>query len=154
MSVNWIAAIGAGMVTGVAATGAQIVLWWSFTDALPGILYRDARLTSAILMGPEVLPPPATFDLMVMVVATVIHLVISIGYSVILACLILRLDMMRSLLAGLIFGLTLYAVNMYGITLVFPWFLVARDWITILTHAVFGVSLAATYKGLSRSYSA
>ncbi len=51
-SLNWGAAIWAGIVAGVVATGAQMVLWWIFTDDLPEILYRDARLTAAMLMGP------------------------------------------------------------------------------------------------------
>lgn len=114
------------------------------------MLYRDARLTVAILMGQEALPPPATFDWHVMIVATFIHFVISITYSLILACLIYRLGMALSLLAGATYGLILYGINMYGVTLVLPWFSEVRDWITILTHAVFGISVAATYKILAK----
>jgi uncharacterized membrane protein YagU involved in acid resistance len=147
---NWNAAIGAGIIAGVIATAVQMVLWWAFLDALPRLLYRDARLTAAILMGQEVLPPPATFDWHVMIVATLIHFVLSITYSLILACLISRLGMALSLLTGGIYGLILYGINMHGVTLVFPWFSEVRDWITIITHIVFGISIAATYKVLAR----
>ena len=150
MSLNLGAAVRAGIVAGVIATGVQIVLWWAFLDALPWILYRDARLTAAILMGQEVLPPPSTFDWKVIIVATFIHFVISIAYSLILACLISRLGIALSLLAGSIYGLILYGINMYGVTLVLPWFSEVRDWITILTHVVFGISIAGTYKALAR----
>lgn len=150
----WAAATGAGIAAGVIATAAQIVLWWTFTDALPSILYRDARLTAAMLMGQEVLPPPATFEWKVMIIATVIHFTISIVYGLILACLISRLGMMFSLLVGAIYGLILYVINMYGVTYVFPWFSAARDWITVVTHAVFGLSIAGTYKALIRNRSA
>jgi hypothetical protein len=37
---------------------------------------------------------------------------------------------------------------MYGFTAVFPWFEAARDWITLVTHIVFGITLAGTYKML------
>jgi len=146
-SLNWGAAIAAGVVAGVVATTAQIALWWLFLDdALPWNLYRDARLTAAILMGTEVLPPPSTFDWTIMAVATAIHFILSIAYSLLLACLISRLGMTLSLTTGLIYGLGIYVVNMYGVTYIFPWFSEVRDWITIVTHAVFGLSLAGTYK--------
>lgn len=150
MALNWGAAIGAGITAGIIASAVQIALWWAFLDALPWILYRDARLTAAIVMGREILPPPATFDWHVMIVATFIHFVISITYSLILACLISRLGMMLSVLAGGFYGLILYGINMYGVTLVFPWFSEVRDWITILTHVVFGISVGASYKLLAK----
>ncbi len=146
MSLNWGAAISAGIVAGVIATAVQIALWWVFLNALPWILYRDARLTAAIVMGQEVLPPPATFDWAVMLVATLFHFIISIIYSLILARLIFRLGRISSILAGGVYGIILYVINMYVITIVFPWFSEVRDWITIFTHVVFGISIAATYK--------
>lgn len=154
MSLSWMRAATAGLVAGVVATIAQIVLWWTFTDDLPTILYRDARLTAAILMGPGVLPPPSTFDLKIMIVATVIHVGLSIVYSLILVLAIHRLGMILALFWGLVFGLILYVINMYCITAVFPWFAAVRDWITIAAHAVFGVSVAAAYKVMRISQSA
>jgi hypothetical protein len=83
-------------------------------------------------------------------VATFIHFLISIGYSIILARLISRLDMPFSLFIGAIFGAFVYVVNMYGFTLIFPWFSMVRDWITFFTHIAFGISLACTYHPLAR----
>jgi hypothetical protein len=150
ISLNRNAAIGAGVIAGVVATTAQIVMWWIFLDAVPWILYRDARLTAAILMGHQVLPPPTTFDWQVMMVAACIHFVISAAYGLILGCIIFSLDIKRSLVAGAIYGLILYGITMYGVTLVFPWFTEVRDWITIVTHIVFGISIAAAYMALTK----
>lgn len=147
--MNLRAAIYAGVAAGVLATAAQIALWWILQDDLPGILYRDARLTAAIVMGRSVLPPPATLAWDVMLVATLIHFALAITYSMILACMICRLGMLRSLLAGVLYGLVLYGINMHGFTIIFPWFALARGWITLITHAVFGAALAGTYKALS-----
>lgn len=148
-SIDWRAAVWAGVAAGVAATALQLVLWWAFWDALPWILYRDARLAAAIVMGRGVLPPPATLDAGVMLAATLIHFALSITYSMILACFISRLGMALSLLAGTLYGLALYGINMYGFTLIFPWFSEVRDWITVVTHAVFGAALAGVYKALA-----
>ena len=152
--MNWIRAAAAGIVAGVVAPVAQIILWWAFTDDLPSILYRDARLTAAIVMGPAVLPPPSTFDLAVMIVATGIHTGLSVAYSLILVFAIRRRPIREALLAGLVFGLILYVVNMYGMTGMFPWFSEARDWITVAAHVVFGISVAAVYKILPENQSA
>ena len=154
MSFSWIRAAVAGIIAGVVATAAQMILWWAFTDDLPNILYRDARLTAAIVMGPGVLPPPSTFDLKIMTIATVIHFGLSVAYGLILGRAIHGLSMRPALFSGLLFGLILYVVNMYGITEIFPWFSAVRDWITIIAHAVFGVSVVAAYKLMAINQSA
>jgi hypothetical protein len=146
---HWRSAALAGIAAGVAATLFQIALWWASSEPLPGILFRDARLTAAILMGRRVLPPPATFDGSVMLVATLVHFALSIAYGLGLSAMLSRpvtpLGLPRRLLVGAVFGLVLYAVNMHGFTLVFPWFSIARDWITAATHAVFGMVVAMVY---------
>ena len=151
-SLNWRAALAAGIVAGTVATASQVILWWTFTDDLPEIFFRDARLTSAILLGQSVLPPPATSDRMVILVAGLIHVLLSMAYGLALACVISRLTRRTALLAGCVFGLILYAVNMHIVTNVYPWFSAARDWITVVTHVIFGISLAAIYKALSKFY--
>ena len=47
-----------------------------------------------------------------------------------------------TLLAGVFYGLLIYAVNLYGLTWLFPWFAVSRDWVTLLAHLAFGISLS------------
>ena len=145
-SIHWRSAPLAGIAAGIIATAVQIALWWAASEPLPAILFRDARLTAAIVMGRQVLPPPATFDWSIMVVATFVHFALSIAYGLTVSLLISRLSTPRSLLAGAAFGLFLYAINMYGFTFVFPWFAAARDWITAATHGIFGMVVAAVYK--------
>lgn len=145
-AVNWSAAVCAGIVAGVLSTVVQISLWSVFSDALPTLLFRDARLAAAIVMGRGVLPPPASFDWSVILVATLIHVALSIAYGLILSWVISGLGAPLSLLAGAMFGLFVYVINMYGFTTVFPWFEAARDWITVVAHLAFGIVAAAAYK--------
>lgn len=149
-AIDWRAAIYAGIAAGVIATLAQLLLWWSFRDALPDMLYRDARLAAAILMGRGVLPPPADFDWTVMAAATLIHFALSAVYGAVLGLFIARRDPPVALLVGAVYGLALFAINMYGFTFLFPWFSAARDGITLLAHAVFGMADAGAYKLLTR----
>lgn len=145
-SLDWRSAAAAGVAAGIVATAAEIVLWWAVSESLPAILYRDARFTAAIVMGREVLPPPATFDVPILLVATMVHFALSLAYGLTLSAMISRLSTRASLLAGAAAGLALYAVNMYGFTFVFPWFAAVRDWITVAAHVVFGVAAAGTYQ--------
>lgn len=146
----WSAALWAGVAAAIFSTIAQILLWWVFWDELPTILYRDARFAAAIVMGEGVLPPPATLDWQVMFLATAIHLVLSLVYALLLACLIRPLALKAALIAGGLFGSTLFIVNMYGFVSIFPWFVETRDWITVTAHIVFGISASAVYKVLAR----
>jgi len=140
------AAVYAGVTAGIVATLTQIALWSIFTAALPAIFFRDSRFAAAIVMGRGVLPPPASFDGRVMLVATLVHFALAILYGLTVARLIAGLRIAPSLLAGSAFGLVLYAINMYGFTAVFPWFASSRDWITAVAHVVFGVALAGAYR--------
>ena len=148
--VNWTSALAAGVVAGVVSTLVQIALWATLTDAFPAILWRDGRLAAAIVLGPRVLDPSANFDARVMLVATLVHGVLSIVYAVMLGTLAGRLGLARSLVAGALFGVGLYAVNLYGFTALFPWFAIARGGITLAAHVAFGLSAGATYCLLRR----
>ncbi len=141
--------IWAGVIAGTFATLIQVLLWLAFTDDFPSILFRDARLTAALILGGSVLPPPATFDVGVMLVATLIHFILSIAYTAVLAALAARLAAVTALLAGIGFGIALYLLNLYGFTLIFPWFAQARGWIALLAHGVFGITAISAYRYLN-----
>ena len=131
---------------GIAATAAQVVLWWGTSVPVPETLLRDARLTAAIVMGSSVLPPPSTWRWDIMLVATLIHFALSVAYAVIPAFFVWRLRTVSAVFAGALYGLAIYGVNLYGFTALFPWFTVTRNWITVLTHIVFGIALAGGCK--------
>jgi hypothetical protein len=144
------AAVWAGVAAGVGSAVAQVLLWLAFTDAFPHALFRDARLTAAILLGQGVLQPATAFDAVIMLISALIHFALSIVYGLALAWVLVRAAVGASLLIGALFGLALYAVNLYGFTALFPWFAQARDWVTITAHLVFGVTAAGVYRWLER----
>jgi hypothetical protein len=148
--IDPVMAVVAGLGAGVIATVAQIAMWWLAGMPLPETLFRDARLAAALVMGIEVLPPPSTPQWNILLVATLIHFLLSVLYALIAAHWVSRLRNGSVPFAGALYGLTLYVINLYGFTLLFPWFEVARDWVTLLTHLVFGVVLAAGYRLLAR----
>jgi uncharacterized membrane protein YagU involved in acid resistance len=107
------------------------------------------RMMATIILGSDVLPPLATFDMGAMAAAMGVHLPLSIVYGLIFAAFAARLSLWPALMAGTVYGLLIYAVNFRGMTSLFPWFAEARGVDSILGHAVFGVILAGAYEWLS-----
>ena len=128
------------------ATAMQLLLWWSTSVSLPEVLYRDTRLTAAMLMSREVISLEHLFrapNLTLWLTATAIHFGLSVMYAALFNAIAksLRIRGFWLLPAGLGFGCALYFINMYGFTFAMPWFALVRDWITIAAHAVFGLCL-------------
>ena len=148
-TINWKSAILAGIIAGAVFMMLEMIMVPLFMPE--GSPWGPPRMIAAIGMGKEVLPPPATFALIPMMVAIVIHFILSIIYAIILALIINRFGSGIAILIGAIFGLVLYLINFYGFTAIFPWFAMGRNWISIFSHIVFGAVAAWAYKTLARS---
>ncbi|WP_175975936.1 sodium:proline symporter [Burkholderia sp. BCC1047] len=140
VSILW-AAFGAA----VGSTVIELLLWAIAGDDAVQNLFRDARLTAAIVMGRSVLGASGGFDPLVMGVATLVHAMLSLVYAAVLARLVRSLSLVAALFAGGAFGLLLYGVNLYGFTAIFPWFIPVRGAITLVAHLVFGITAAVVY---------
>lgn len=144
---DWKAAACAGVIAGIVFLIAEMLLVWVITGMSP---WAPPRMMGAILLGKDVLPPPADFSLAVVAAALAVHLPLSIAYGLILGWIVRRLEMGAALLAGAAFGLVaVYLVNFYLIApVLFPWFVEARNWISIAAHVLFGMVAAGAYAAL------
>lgn len=140
------AVVRAAVVAGVFSSVVQLALWALAGEDPVRNLLRDSRLAAAVLLGPGVLPPPASFDAAAMATATVIHFGLSLIYAALLAPVAQRLPPTAGLAAGALFGAAIYFVNMYGFTRLYPWFAQVRDGVTFATHIAFGALLAGGYR--------
>lgn len=111
-------------------------------------------MIAAIAMGDGVLPPPATFDIGIMMVAMIVHFLLSILLGVVLGWAIShwRMTLMNAIIAGIVFGLVVYFVGFYVMTGIFPWFAMARGGISIFAHAVFGLTLGWAYHSIAKPH--
>ncbi len=141
------AAVWAAIVAGVVFMMVEMILVATVGGGSP---WGPPRMIGAIALGKDVLPPPATFDLGVFVVAMLIHFALSVVLGIVLGWIISRwrLGLMASIGAGAVFGLAVYLIHFYGFTVLFPWFAMARTPITVFAHVVFGVVLGWTYHAL------
>lgn len=145
--IDWSTAVWAGIVSGAVFLVLEMVMVPMFMDGSP---WGPPRMIAAMVMGEGVLPPPATFDLTIVMVAMVVHFVLSILFAIVLALLIARLGFGVALAVGAAFGLGLYLINFYGMTAIFPWFAMARNWVSIFAHVMFGLIAAWWYKARTR----
>lgn len=143
--INWRAAISTGLLAGLLFLLLEMIMVPLFLGGSP---WAPPRLIGAILLGRDVLPPPATFNLAVFVTAMLLHFSLSVIYGIIVGFLTHRQSMTVALGIGLVFGFILYLVNFFLFTAEFPWFANARNWVSIFAHIVFGLAAAWLYKTL------
>ena len=145
--INAKAALWAAIIAGAVFMMLEMIMVAVFMGQSP---WGPPRMIAAIGMGEGVLPPPATFDAGIMMVAMLIHF----GLSVILAFLFAFIARGRTVaiatMIGAAFGLVVYLVFFYGMTAVFPWFAMARGWIAIFAHIVYGAVLGWVYASIAR----
>lgn len=146
--MDWKAAVLAGVIAGAVFLILEMIIVPLFLGMPP---WAPVRMIAAIVLGPGVLPPPATFDAGIGLTAMIVHFLLSIVFVLVLAAIIRRMSTAAAVLTGLIFGLALYLINFHLLTAVFPWFADARNWVSIFAHLVFGGIAAWIYKGLQRS---
>jgi hypothetical protein len=82
--------------------------------------------------------------------ATAVHGALSLAYTALLAPLAERGSAGRAAAAGAAFGIALYAINLHALTALFPWFVAARGWITVVAHVAFGIAGALTWRWARR----
>lgn len=143
-------AIKAGALAGLIA-GAVFMMMEMALVALAGDSpWGPPRMIAAIVMGQGVLPPPATFDAVVVMVAMAVHFALSVAIGLGFAFVARRFGLVLAIVVGAVLGLAIYVVNFYGFTAIFPWFAMARNMISIVSHIAFGAVLGLSYRMLAR----
>ena len=145
------AAIWAALIAGAVFMVMEMTLVSVFMGASP---WGPPRMIAAIGMGEGVLPPPATFDMGVMMVAMLIHFALSVLFAFVFAFIAKGRTVGMATLLGAVFGLLVYFFGFYVMTAVFPWFAMGRGWIGIVSHIVYGAVLGWVYASFAHGRSA
>jgi len=142
--VDWSAAVWAGLISGLIFLALNMLLTWNLLGT-PWIIFR---MIASVVMGSDVLPPPATFDLTIFLTALIIHLVLSVAFASLLAVIIHRWGLIVGFIGGALFGLVLFVINYYAISYFFPWFFPLRNWTIVLSHIAFGAFAGGLYESM------
>lgn len=148
-TIDWKAGVWAGIIAGIIFLILEMVMVPLF---LGGSSWGPPRMIAAIVLGDEVLPPPATFNFGIVMVAVILHMALSIIYALIIGYIIGKMSFGMAISLGAIIGLAIYLINFFVMTGFFPWFEMARNWVSIFAHLIFGLSAAWAYIKL-REYS-
>lgn len=140
----------AGALAGLIAGAAFMMMEMGLVGLAGGSPWGPPRMIAAIVMGEGVLPPPASFDLMILMAAMAVHFMLSIVVGIGFAFVAKRFGWVMAVVVGALVGLALYVGNFYGMTAIFPWFAMARNMISIVSHIAFGMVLGLSYKALTK----
>jgi len=143
--VDWSSAVWAGLIGGIVFF---LLCFFVVPPFSGGNGWVMVRLWASIPMGATVLAPPATFEPLILVAALAVHLGLSVCFSILVAYVLHRGGLVTGILGGALFGLALYAINFYTLTLIFPWFFGYRSLVLALVHLVFGTICGGVYEAL------
>ncbi len=144
--VDWSAALWAALIAGTIFLIINLFVVPQFMGGANH--WMMLRYFGSIVLGSQVLAPPATYDGTVLIAALITHYVLSIGFTLLLAYIIHRWGLLAGIVLGGLFGLGLYSINYYTVTTLFPWFFALAGTPMAVAHAVFGALAGGIYEGL------
>ena len=141
-NVLWRAIPFAGLVAGTVFLLLNMIL-------SPILLQLDAtviiRYFASILMGPSAL---VTGDTVVLIVGILTHYALSILFTLVIAIVVHRWGLGVGIVGGAILGLSIYAINIYTLTLLFEWFFAINSPLLLVSHVIFGAVAGGVYETL------
>jgi hypothetical protein len=141
--VDWSAAVWAGLIGGAAFLVVNLAL----TPILfGGNVWVSIRLLASIVMGTEVLAPPATFDAGALAAALITHLALSVAFALLVAFVVHRWGLIIGIVGGATLGLFLYLINFYTLTYFFPQFFPMRGGAMFWGHLLYGALVGGLYE--------
>ncbi len=141
--VDWGAVFWAGLLAGVVFLGINWLLLPQFVGGNPWMMMR---LFGAMVLGDDVLPPPATFDGPALVAALGIHFAAAFAATALIALIVHRFGMFVGFVGGGLIGLALYGINIYTLTYFFPHMFVLKGTPFLLSHVAFGALAGGLYE--------
>ncbi len=146
-TVDWCIALVAGIVAMIVFAVIEVAFSWAMRGEAPIrplVVYGTAALNA---VTPSVHPGggPKTA-----IVGAVCLPGLGALSGVILAYIVARIGIVAAAIAGAVFGLAMYAVDLYGIARVLTSLVALRDWMSALAYLIQGALAAALYKIMTR----
>jgi hypothetical protein len=105
------------------------------------------RYLASILLGGDVLTDPSP---LIALVGILVHYVLSLFFTLVIAVVVHRWGLLVGIVGGAVLGLAFYGINLYTMTLFFPWFFAINGPVLVVSHLLFGATAGGIYETLDR----
>jgi hypothetical protein len=141
--VDWKAVLVATLVAGTVALLCNFFLVPALLKTTPWVA---VRLAGSILLGKDVLAPPATMHIGALVAAIATHYVLALIMTAIIAFVVHRGGLVGGILIGGLLGLSFYCIDYYTLTYFMPQFFALQHWSVVATHILLGAVAGGMYE--------
>jgi len=146
-TIGWGTAILAGIVAMIVFAVIEMAFSWAMRGTSPGtplVIFGTVTL-HAVLPSAPVGGGPRT-------AAAGAALLLALGAlsGIIVAVLVNRVGTATAAIVGVVFGIAIYAVDMYGVARIFPSLVGLLDWMSALAYVIQGALTAGLYKVMTR----
>jgi hypothetical protein len=150
-SGGWLSAPVAGVVAGLVAGAAYLLAQVAFAATLHGGGAEPLQRIAAILLGPDLAPPPAEWNTTVTGMGLLIHFALAMVFGRLVGAVAGDRGLAGASAAGAAVGAALYALNFLLIAPdAFPWFEQSPPLTTLVDHLLFGAIAGSVYALLRR----
>ncbi len=139
-NMTWRALPLASAAAGTAFLITQLLLMGVMLQIGPAL---SIRYIASLPMGSGVL---TDLNPAILVVGVIVHYILSLVFATLIAIVIHRWGLMVGIVGGALLGLALYSINLYTMTLYFPWFFALHSTPLLISHIVFGAVAGGVYE--------
>lgn len=144
-NVTWRAIPIAGFVAGAVFLVVNLVLTPVYLDVDASVIIN---YIASLALGKDMLTDDTSPA--IIAVAIIVHGILSLAFTLVIAIVVHRWGLTVGIIGGAILGLSIYAINLYTLTLLFEWFFAINSWVLAVSHLAFGVVAGGIYELLDR----
>lgn len=114
--------------------------------ALPWLGVEGGLILSyfaALVLGPGALVEGGS---LVILIGVAVHYALSLIYAIVIAFVVHRWGLLVGILGGAVLGLSLYGINLYTLTILFPWFYAINSVLLLVGHVAYGAVVGGVYE--------
>lgn len=139
-TIEWRAVLLAALAAGTVFLIVNLAMTYVLYDMNPAL---SIRYIASLVMGDTVLTSADTTSL---IVGVLVHFGLSLLFTLIITIVVHRWGLLVGIVGGGLLGVAIYAINLYTLTLAFPWFFAMNGTAWLLSHLFFGMVAGGVYE--------